>query len=80
MSPQATPEKSPQDLIAAYKAILRDILDRRPSGMRQRLALDVLPEVPAAPEALEHRPAPEPLPAPPRNGRRRKAEPAADPS
>jgi hypothetical protein len=38
MSPQATPEKSPQDLIAAYKAILRDILDRRPSGMRQRLA------------------------------------------
>ena len=37
MSTQATPENS-QELIAAYKAILRDILDRRPSGMRQRLA------------------------------------------
>jgi hypothetical protein len=37
MSTQVTPENS-QDLIAAYKAILRDILDRRPSGMRQRLA------------------------------------------
>ena len=37
MSTQATPENS-QDLIAAYKTILRDILDRRPSGMRQRLA------------------------------------------
>jgi len=37
MSVQTTPE-SAQDLIAAYKAILRDILDRRPSGMRQRLA------------------------------------------
>jgi hypothetical protein len=37
MSVQATPANA-QDLIAAYKAILRDILDRRPSGMRQRLA------------------------------------------
>ena len=37
MSTQATPETS-QELIAAYKAILRDVLDRRPSGMRQRLA------------------------------------------
>jgi hypothetical protein len=37
MSTQATPAGS-QDLIAAYKAILRDVLDRRPSGMRQRLA------------------------------------------
>src|ERR1700746_371048 len=37
MSAQATPENS-QDPIAAYKAILRDILDRRPSGMRHRLA------------------------------------------
>jgi hypothetical protein len=37
MSAQANPENS-QELIAAYKAILRDILDRRPSGMRQRLA------------------------------------------
>ena len=37
MSTQATPADS-QDLIAAYKAILRDVLDRRPSGMRQRLA------------------------------------------
>jgi hypothetical protein len=37
MSAQTTPENS-QDPIAAYKAILRDILDRRPSGMRQRLA------------------------------------------
>src|ERR1700756_1455270 len=37
MSAQATPESS-QDLIAAYKAILRDVLDKRPSGMRQRLA------------------------------------------
>jgi hypothetical protein len=31
MSTQATPAGS-QDLIAAYKAILRDVLDRRPSG------------------------------------------------
>src|ERR1700682_4742641 len=37
MSTQATPAGS-QELIAAYKAILRDVLDRRPSGMRQRLA------------------------------------------
>jgi len=37
MSTQATPAGS-QDLIAAYKAILRDVLDKRPSGMRQRLA------------------------------------------
>ena len=37
MSTQATPENS-QEAIAAYKDILRDILDRRPSGMRQRLA------------------------------------------
>jgi hypothetical protein len=37
MSTQAMPDNS-QELIAAYKAILRDILDRRPSGMRQRLA------------------------------------------
>jgi hypothetical protein len=37
MSTQATPAGS-QDLIAAYKAILRDVLDRRPSGTRQRLA------------------------------------------
>ncbi len=37
MSTQATPAAS-QDFIAAYKAILRDVLDRRPSGMRQRLA------------------------------------------
>ena len=37
MSAQATPENA-QNLIAGYKAILRDILDRRPSGMRQRLA------------------------------------------
>ena len=37
MSAQVTSESS-QDLIAGYKAILRDVLDRRPSGMRQRLA------------------------------------------
>src|SRR4030088_18664 len=37
MSTQATPAAS-QDFIAAYKAILRDVLDRRPSGIRQRLA------------------------------------------
>jgi hypothetical protein len=37
MSAQVTPESS-QDPIAAYKAILSDILDRRPSGTRQRLA------------------------------------------
>jgi hypothetical protein len=37
MSAQVTPDNS-QDLIAAYKAVLSDILDRRPSGMRQRLA------------------------------------------
>jgi len=27
-----------EDPVAAYKRILRDVLDRRPSGMRQRLA------------------------------------------
>jgi hypothetical protein len=37
MSTEATPAGA-QDLIAAYKAILRDVLDKRPSGMRQRLA------------------------------------------
>src|SRR5260370_12398069 len=37
MPRKATPE-SPQGLIAAYKAILSDVLDKRPSGMRQRLA------------------------------------------
>src|ERR1019366_611773 len=37
MSTQATPAGS-QDLIAAYKAILRDVLDRRPSGTCQGLA------------------------------------------
>lgn len=37
MSTQTTPESS-QDPIAAYKAILRNVLDKRPSGMRQRLA------------------------------------------
>jgi hypothetical protein len=37
MSTQATPAGS-QDPIGAYKAILRDVLDKRPSGMRQRLA------------------------------------------
>src|ERR1700745_3807316 len=37
MSAQIT-EESSQHLIAGYKAILRDVLDRRPSGMRQRLA------------------------------------------
>src|SRR6201981_1149510 len=37
MSAQATPENS-QDPIAAHKCVPRDILDRRPSGMRQRLA------------------------------------------
>lgn len=37
MNTQTTPHTS-QGSIAAYKAILRDILDRRPSGMRQRLA------------------------------------------
>lgn len=37
MNTLTTPH-NPHELIAAYKAILRDILDRRPSGMRQRLA------------------------------------------
>ena len=37
MNADVTPAPS-QDLIAAYKAILRDVLDKRPSGMRQRLA------------------------------------------
>src|SRR3981189_3925293 len=37
MSTEATPP-GPQNLIAAYKAILRDVLDKRPSGRRQRLA------------------------------------------
>ena len=37
MSTEADPVDS-QELIAAYKAILRDVLDKRPSGMRQRLA------------------------------------------
>jgi len=29
---------SKHDLIAAYKGILRDIIDQRPSGMRQKIA------------------------------------------
>ncbi|HWZ08301.1 MAG TPA: hypothetical protein VNY53_15465, partial [Bradyrhizobium sp.] len=37
MSAQVTTDNS-QDLIAAYKSFLSEILDRRPSGMRQRLA------------------------------------------
>jgi hypothetical protein len=37
MSIAANPAGS-QELIAAYKDVLRDVLDRRPSGMRQRLA------------------------------------------
>jgi hypothetical protein len=37
MSTDASPAGS-QQLIAAYKNVLRDVLDRRPSGMRQRLA------------------------------------------
>jgi hypothetical protein len=37
MSAQVTTDNS-QDLIAAYKSLLSEILDRRPSGMRQRLA------------------------------------------
>jgi len=37
MSTNASPA-DPQELIAAYKDVLRDVLDRRPSGMRQRLA------------------------------------------
>ena len=37
MSTEADPVDS-QELIADYKAILRDVLDKRPSGMRQRLA------------------------------------------
>jgi len=37
MSTQPTLQNA-QDLIAAYKTILCGILDRRPSGMRQRLA------------------------------------------
>src|ERR1700759_4275872 len=37
MSTQATPENS-QELSAPNKPILSPILDRRPSGMRQRLA------------------------------------------
>ncbi len=32
-----TAPKEPQ-LISAYKRIFQDVLDRRPSGMRQRLA------------------------------------------
>jgi hypothetical protein len=40
MSISASPAGSQgsQELIAAYKDMLRDVLDRRPSGMRQRLA------------------------------------------
>src|SRR3984893_18682640 len=37
MSTQATPAGS-QELIAAYKAILRDLLEKRTCGMRHRLA------------------------------------------
>jgi hypothetical protein len=33
-----TVESAPDDLVGAYKKVLREVLERRPSGMRQRLA------------------------------------------
>jgi hypothetical protein len=38
--PSKAPAKSeaPQERVAAYKRVLREVLDGRPSGMRQRLA------------------------------------------
>ena len=35
---QATANQTPQDAVAAYKRLLAAIIDRRPSGTRQRLA------------------------------------------
>lgn len=35
---QATTSQTPQDAVAAYKRLLAAIIDRRPSGTRQRLA------------------------------------------
>jgi hypothetical protein len=35
---QAEQAKDPAALVAAYKTVLREVLERRPSGMRQRLA------------------------------------------
>lgn len=36
--PQAERDSGPSPAIAAYKAILQEVLERRPSGTRQRLA------------------------------------------
>lgn len=33
-----SPEKAPQDAVAAYKSVLATVIDKRPSGTRQRLA------------------------------------------
>lgn len=38
MAETARPDPDRADWVAAYKQILRDVLDRRPSGTRQRLA------------------------------------------
>ena len=38
MAQGTTAEKTPQDAVAAYKRLLAAILERRPSGTRQRLA------------------------------------------
>lgn len=35
---QPAPNQTPQDAVAAYKRLLSAIIDRRPSGTRQRLA------------------------------------------
>jgi len=35
---QPAPNQTPQDAVAAYKRLLAAIIDRRPSGTRQRLA------------------------------------------
>ncbi len=38
MNEAAPPREARATSVAAYKALLRDVLDRRPSGTRQRLA------------------------------------------
>ena len=38
MNDEAPPRGARATSVAAYKALLRDVLDRRPSGTRQRLA------------------------------------------
>ena len=58
--PERVPE--PGELIAAYKALLRDVIDRRPSGTRRRLA-EALGKNPSFISQITNPAYPTPIPA-----------------